>query len=99
MIRNSILIVAVVFCGIVHGQVADNTPIIEASGLSITKAEFEAMLKGDSKYSAAFAQPAGKKALGVEFGKAFALEAEAVSYTHLTLRRIERCRSRWSPYH
>src|SRR5450759_1667161 len=21
-----------------------------------------------------------------------------VSYTHLTLRRIERCRSRWSPY-
>src|SRR5660398_334061 len=23
----------------------------------------------------------------------------AVSYTHLTLRRIERCRSRWSPYH
>jgi len=77
MIRNSILILAVVFCGIVHGQVADNTPIIEASGLSITKAEFEAMLKGDSKYSAAFAQPAGKKALGVEFGKAFALEAEA----------------------
>ena len=23
----------------------------------------------------------------------------AVSYTHLTLPRIERCRSRWSPYH
>ena len=22
-----------------------------------------------------------------------------VSYTHLTLRRIRRCRSRWSPYH
>src|SRR5660398_338078 len=22
-----------------------------------------------------------------------------VSYTHLTLPRIERCRSRWSPYH
>ena len=22
-----------------------------------------------------------------------------VSYTHLTCRRIERCRSRWSPYH
>ena len=27
-----------------------------------------------------------------------ALEA-AVSYTHLTLRRRLRCRSRWSPYH
>ena len=24
---------------------------------------------------------------------------KAVSYTHLTLPRIERCRSRWSPYH
>ena len=23
----------------------------------------------------------------------------SVSYTHLTLPRIERCRSRWSPYH
>ena len=22
-----------------------------------------------------------------------------VSYTHLRCRRIERCRSRWSPYH
>ena len=25
--------------------------------------------------------------------------AEPVSYTHLSCRRIERCRSRWSPYH
>ena len=25
--------------------------------------------------------------------------AGAVSYTHLSCRRIERCRSRWSPYH
>ena len=24
---------------------------------------------------------------------------DAVSYTHLSCRRIERCRSRWSPYH
>ena len=24
---------------------------------------------------------------------------EPVSYTHLTLRRLNRCRSRWSPYH
>ena len=27
------------------------------------------------------------------------IENTPVSYTHLTLRRIERCRSRWSPYH
>ena len=26
-------------------------------------------------------------------------KAVSVSYTHLTLPRIERCRSRWSPYH
>ena len=24
---------------------------------------------------------------------------QSVSYTHLSCRRIERCRSRWSPYH
>ena len=29
----------------------------------------------------------------------YGLEVSSVSYTHLTLRRIERCRSRWSPYH
>ena len=28
-----------------------------------------------------------------------AIRLGPVSYTHLTLRRIERCRSRWSPYH
>ena len=27
------------------------------------------------------------------------LNTLAVSYTHLSCRRIERCRSRWSPYH
>ena len=27
------------------------------------------------------------------------LITEAVSYTHRRCRRIERCRSRWSPYH
>ena len=26
-------------------------------------------------------------------------ELDPVSYTHLRCRRIERCRSRWSPYH
>ena len=27
------------------------------------------------------------------------LAPQPVSYTHLTLPTIERCRSRWSPYH
>ena len=27
------------------------------------------------------------------------LDIQTVSYTHLTLPTIERCRSRWSPYH
>ena len=60
-----------------HGQVTESAPVIEASGLSITKAEFEQMLKGDPRFQAAFAQPATKRALGVDFGKAFAMEAEA----------------------
>ena len=64
-------------CLALHGQVAESAPVIEASGLSITKAEFELMLKGDPRFQAAFAQPAAKRALGVDFGKAFALEAEA----------------------
>ena len=32
-------------------------------------------------------------------GLTLPIQEPAVSYTHLTLRRIERCRSRWSPYH
>jgi parvulin-like peptidyl-prolyl isomerase len=58
-------------------QVADNTPVIEAGNLSITKADFEQMLAGDPRLPVAMARPSAKLALGIDFGKAFALEAEA----------------------
>jgi len=74
--RMSVLLTAL-GCLALHGQVTESAPVIEASGLSITKAEFELMLKGDPRFQAAFAQPAAKRALGMDFGKAFALEAEA----------------------
>ncbi len=60
-----------------HAQVSENTPVIEASGLSITKSDFEKMLSGDARLPLAMSQPSAKSALGTEFGKAFALEAEA----------------------
>ncbi|MDP1900147.1 MAG: peptidylprolyl isomerase [Rubrivivax sp.] len=60
-----------------QAQVSDHTPVIEASGLSITKADFEQMLSGDPRFARAMAQPEAKLALGTDFGKAFALEAEA----------------------
>ena len=77
MIRRMSVLLIALGCLALHGQVGESAPVIEASGLSITKAEFEQMLKGDPRFQAAFAQPAAKRALGAEFGKAFALEAEA----------------------
>lgn len=77
MFTRSCVLLSAFACATLHGQVPESAPVIEASGLSITKAEFELLLKNDDRYSAAFAQPGTKKALGVEFGKAFALEAEA----------------------
>ena len=61
----------------VQAQVSDSTAVIESGGLSITKAEFEHLLSGEAGYRAALAQPGSKLALGIEFGKAFALESEA----------------------
>ena len=58
-------------------QVADSTVVIEASGLGITKAEFEELTRGDQRYAGAAKTPEGRRALANEFGKAFALEAEA----------------------
>jgi len=77
MIVRSCVFLTAFACATLRGQVPESAPVIEASGLSITKSEFELLLKSDSRYSTAFAQPATKRALGVEFGKAFALEAEA----------------------
>ena len=37
--------------------------------------------------------------VAIAFLFAIGFDEKAVSYTHLTLPTIERCRSRWSPYH
>ena len=58
-------------------QVTDSTPVIEASGIGFTKAEFEDLVKGDPRYRGVVTTPGGRRALAVDFGKAFALEAEA----------------------
>lgn len=59
------------------GQITDDTPVIEASGLGLTKAEFEELIKGEGRYKGAAATAAGRRALAQEFARAFALEAEA----------------------
>ena len=61
----------------VKAQVNDSTPVIEAAGRSITKAEFEQMFAGDARLARAKIEPAVKLTLGTDVGKAFALEAEA----------------------
>nr|WP_295079593.1 peptidylprolyl isomerase [uncultured Roseateles sp.] len=57
--------------------VADSAVVISAKGLSITKADFEQMLAGDPRLAMAREQSSAKSALGADFGRAFALEAEA----------------------
>ena len=58
-------------------QISDTTPVIESGSANITKFEFEQMLASDPRYKGAAAQPEGRKSLGVQFGKALGLEAEA----------------------
>ena len=77
LVRPIALVLAMLGSFPVAAQVNDNTPVIEAGGLSITKSDFEKMLAGDPRFQLAMAQPSAKQALGTEFGKAFALEAEA----------------------
>ena len=79
MIRP-ITLALVLLCSIAaQAQLSDNSPIIEASGLSITKGDFEQMLAGDARLARAQADPSAKLALGNESGRAFAMEAEARS--------------------
>ena len=77
LLRRIAVLLTVLGSVSVAAQVNDDTPVIEASGLSITKSDFEKMLAGDPRFQLAMAQPSAKQALGTEFGKAFALEAEA----------------------
>lgn len=77
MFRRIAISLAILGSFSAQAQVTNNTPVIEASGLVITKGDFEQMLAADPRFPLAMSQPAAKFALGTDFGKAFALEAEA----------------------
>lgn len=77
MFRRIAISLAILGSFSAQAQVTNNTPVIEASGLAITKGDFEQMLSADPRFPLAMSQPAAKLALGTDFGKAFALEAEA----------------------
>lgn len=72
-----ILVLLALGCPALFAQVPDSAAVIAASGLSLTRAEFEQLVAGDPRYQTTLGQPAAKRALGIEFGQAFALEAEA----------------------
>jgi peptidyl-prolyl cis-trans isomerase C len=85
MFRHISLVFAASACIAANAQTAvtapatisDNTAVIEASGLSITKGDFEKMLANDPRWALATSKPGGMQTLGTDFGRAFALEAEA----------------------
>ena len=77
MFRSIIVLLAAVSCFACQTKDSGSMVVIDAGGLSMTKAEFERLLSGDPRFVAAQTQPAAKLALGRDFGKAFALEAEA----------------------
>lgn len=77
MFRSTLIALAAVIACAAHAQVPGDAPIIEAGGRSITKAEFEQMLADDPRLTLAMARPEARLALGNDFGKIFALEAEA----------------------
>ena len=70
-------LLAAVACVPSQAQVTDSTPVIEAGGTALTKAEFEQLLHSDSRYQGAAGQASDRRALAVNFGKALALETEA----------------------
>ena len=77
MIRRIAFAAAALAVSLANAQVTDNAVVIEAGNLSITKADFEQMLSGDPRMATAKTRPSAKLALGNDFGRAFALEAEA----------------------
>ncbi len=60
-----------------RAAVSNDAPVIQAGGLSITKSDFEKMLAKDPRWALATTKPGGMQTLGTDFGRAFALEAEA----------------------
>ena len=77
MFRSVFVALACLACLACQARDSGSPVVIEASGLSMTQAEFERLVDGDARLRATLARPDGKAALGREFGKAFALEAEA----------------------
>lgn len=77
MFRRIAMSLAVLGSVAAQAQVSDSTPVIEAAGLSITKADYEQMLSGDPRFARAKTQPEARLALGTDIARAFALEAEA----------------------
>ncbi len=77
MFRSVFVALACLACLACGARDSGSPVVIEASGLSMTQAEFEKLVEGNESLRATLARPAGKAALGREFGRAFALEAEA----------------------
>lgn len=77
MLHSFVAILALAAAGAAAAQVSETTPVIEAAGLSITRGDFEQMLAGDPRMAAVKTRPGGLRGLGRDFGRAFALEAEA----------------------
>lgn len=77
MLHSFVAILTLAAAGAAVAQVSETTPVIEAAGQSITRGDFEQMLAGDPRMAAVKARPGGLRGLGRDFGRAFALEAEA----------------------
>lgn len=77
MLHPLMAVLTLAAAGTAFAQVSETTPVIEAAGQSISRGDFEQMLAGDPRMVAAKQRPGGLQALGRDFGRAFALEAEA----------------------
>ena len=77
MIPRKLIIATAMGSVSLFAQLTDSTPVIETNGSSMTKSEFEQLAAAEANYIKALAVPSAKRALGSDFGKAFALEVEA----------------------
>lgn len=79
MIRFSLVLpAAFLAASLAHAQVDPATPVIDAGGRHISRAEFEALVSALPGNPPSLSDPAVRKALGQKLGQAFALESEAV---------------------
>ena len=95
--------VAGISCGLVTGDTDDDYIVLtDIQGLEDFFGDMDFKVGGTHKGITAIQMDLKIDGLTPEIIKdAFAKthKARAVSYTHLTLRRLVECRSRWSPYH